>query len=109
MSAIPILDYAKESPSRDVRLRAQGEYVIVRFKRGEQRSPGGIIVPEHDKTECAWGYVLSVGEKASVEPKYGPPLHQGQLILFNAKAGVKIDADTKIISLDDVFASEERQ
>ena len=92
--------------TRNVRLHAVGEYVLVRIMRGETMSPGGVIIADYDKADLTWGRIVSVGQRAK-EEKYGPAVRPGQLIVFPSKAGVKIDAETKIISIDEVFAAED--
>ena len=95
--------------SRNVRFHAQGEFVLVRLVQGESTSPGGVILVDHEKADLLHGVIQSIGDKINTEPKYGPKLEVGQLVMFSAKAGVKIDAKRKIISIDDVLLASDAE
>lgn len=91
---------------RNVKFHAQGEYLLIRLVRGEQVSPGGIIQVDSEKADLQTGVVQSIGDKAK-KPEYGPPIEVGQLVMFAAKNGVKIDRERKIIAIDEVFLASD--
>ena len=88
------------------RLRPLGNRVVVkRIEQGEQRTPGGIIIPDSAKEKPLEGKVYAVGpgKKDENGKAAGMDVKKGDKILFGKYAGteIKVDGDEMIILRED--------
>jgi chaperonin GroES len=84
-----------------VSLRPLGDKVIVRRLEAEERTAGGIMLPDTAKEKPKRGTVLSVGSGRLLETGKRQPLSvkAGDKILFSSYAGteVKVDGEEIVI------------
>ena len=78
-------------------LQPLGDRVIVEPLEGEDKSPGGIIIPEAAKERPSQGKVLSVGpgrlnDKGERTPM---PVKEGDVVIFTEYGGTEIKVDGK--------------
>lgn len=86
-----------------------GDKVIIRRLEAEEKSAGGIILPDSAREKPQQGRVLSVGDGAMLRDGTRSPLivQEGDRVVFHAYAGneVKIaDQDLLICREDDILA-----
>jgi chaperonin GroES len=78
-----------------------GDKVVVKRLDAEERTAGGIVLPDAAKEKPQQGKVLSVGEGRLLESGKHIPLdvHEGDRVVFTAWAGtpVKVDGDELLI------------
>jgi chaperonin GroES len=84
-----------------VSIRPLGDKVLVRRSEAEERTAGGIVLPETAKEKPKRGTVLNVGEGRLLETGQRKPLQvkKGDKVLFTSYAGteVKVDGEEVII------------
>ncbi len=84
-----------------VPIRPLGEKVLVKRIEAEDKTAGGIVLPDTAKEKPKRGKVLSVGEGRLLEDGKRQELQvkQGQEVLFSSYAGteVKVDGEEMII------------
>ncbi len=84
-----------------MRLVPLGEKVVVRRVEADEKSPGGIVLPETAKEKPAQGRVLSVGDGCQLAngTRAHPQVVEGDRVLFDRHAGteVLIDGDELLI------------
>lgn len=84
-----------------VRLKPLGDRVVVRVIEQEERTKGGIVLPDTAKEKPQQGEVLAVGTGAILENGQRRPLEvkEGDRIIFSKYAGteVKIDGEELLI------------
>jgi chaperonin GroES len=84
-----------------VSIRPLGEKVLVQRLEAEEKTAGGIVLPDSAKEKPKRGTVLSVGEGRLLDTGDRKPLQveQGQQVLFTSYAGteVKVDGEEMII------------
>ena len=78
--ALPFLDYGAIHPM--TKFRPLHDRVVVRRLKGEEKTAGGIIIPETAKEKPMEGEVISVGAGARNE--------QGQIVALDVKAGDRV-------------------
>lgn len=89
-----------------------GDRVLVeRMEAEEQKSPGGIIIPDTAKEKPQRGKVVAVGEGRKDEDGKRLPmdLAEGDVVIFGKYAGTEVKIDEKeylIMREDDVIAKE---
>jgi len=86
-----------------------GDKVIIRRLAAEERTAGGIVLPDSAREKPQQGRVLSVGDGALLADGRRSPLtvQEGDRVMFNAYAGneVKInDQELLICREDDILA-----
>lgn len=86
-----------------------GDKVIIRRLEAEEKTTGGIILPDAAREKPQQGRVLSVGDGALLSDGTRSPLtvQEGDRVVFHAYAGseVKIaDQELLIIREDDILA-----
>ncbi len=84
-----------------VSLRPLGDKVIVKRLEAEEKTPGGIVLPDTAKEKPRRGTVLSVGSGRLLETGRRQPLtvKAGDKVLFSSYAGteVKVDGEEMVI------------
>ena len=84
-----------------MKIKPLHDRVVVRRIDEEERSPGGVIIPDTAKEKPMQGVVLSVGPGARDESgkRIAPDVGEGDTILFGKWSGteVKIDGEDLLI------------
>jgi chaperonin GroES len=84
-----------------MKFRPLGDRVVVRRVAEEQKSPGGIIIPDTAQEKPQEGEVIAVGPGALDEhgKRIAPEVKAGDLVLFGKWSGseVKIDGEELLI------------
>lgn len=88
-----------------MRLRPLYNRIVIERLESEEKSPGGIIIPDAAKEKPLEGVVLAVGpgkilDDGSLRPM---PVKEGDHVLFSKYAGTEIELDGKqlMIMTDD--------
>ncbi len=84
-----------------VPIRPLGEKVLVKRIEADEKTAGGIVLPDTAKEKPKRGTVLSVGEGRLLDSGERQPLQvqEGQEVLFSSYAGteVKVEGEEMII------------
>ncbi len=84
-----------------VSIRPLGEKVLVKRMTAEERTAGGIVLPETAKEKPKRGTILSVGNGRLLDDGTRKPLQvrKGDKVLFTSYAGteVKVDGEEVLI------------
>lgn len=87
------------------KLRALGDRIIVKRQQSEDKSPGGIIIPDAAKQKVARGEVLAVGpgkrdEKGTLVE---PCVKVGEVVVFGNYSGseIKVDGEELLVVRED--------
>ena len=86
-----------------------GEKVVIRRMEADDRTAGGIVLPDSAKEKPQQGRVLSVGDgRLLPSGKRSPPLvREGDRVIFSAWAGAEVtvaDEDVLILSESEILA-----
>ncbi len=75
-----------------MRLVPRGEKVVIRRIDAEEKSPGGIVLPESAKQKPAQGRVLSVGDGCRLADgtRANPQVVEGDRVFFERHAGTEV-------------------
>lgn len=88
-----------------MKIRPLHDRVIVRRMEGEEKTKGGIIIPDTAKEKPVEGKVIAVGSGKVLENGKKVPLQvkEGDRILFGKYSGteVKIDGEENLIMRED--------
>ena len=78
-----------------MRLVPLGEKVVVRRLEAEEKSPGGIVLPDAAKEKPVQGRVLSVGDGCQLADgtRANPQVGEGDRVLFDRYAGTEVVID----------------
>lgn len=92
-----------------MRIVPLGDKVVVQRLKADDKSAGGIVLPDTAKEKPHQGKVLSIGDGRMLETgkRMKPQVKDGDRVIFTAWAGteVSIDGDLYIImSEDDILA-----
>jgi chaperonin GroES len=101
--------YREEYVNMSAKVRPLGEHILVEQAKEEERSSGGIVLPDVAKEKPCEGKVLAVGsgrlldtgERAPIETKVG------DTVIYSRYGGTEIKIDSKeyvILSEKDVLA-----
>jgi chaperonin GroES len=96
-----------------IKIRPLQDRIVVRPLDSEEKTAGGIILPDTAKEKPMQGEVVAVGPGKFVESKgdrVPPPLKAGDKVIYGKYAGaeVRIDGDEyKILEVKDVLAKLE--
>jgi len=87
------------------KVRPLHDRVIVRRLDEEEKSSGGIIIPDSAKEKPVQGKVIAVGKGKSLENGEVRPLDvkEGDTVIFSTYAGteIKLDGDTFLMMRED--------
>lgn len=92
-----------------MKIRPLGEKVLVRILQSEEKTKGGIILPDTAKEEKAEGQVVAVGTGKKLDTGKVQPLEvkKGDRVIFGKYAGdeVTIDGEKhKILKEEEILA-----
>lgn len=92
-----------------VRLQPLGERIVVRREESEERTAGGIVLPDSAKEKPARGVVVAVGDGRLLDDGSRSPsqLAAGDRVLFSSYAGETVEVDDEeylLMREDDVLA-----
>ena len=92
-----------------VPIRPLGEKVLVKRLEADEKTAGGIVLPDAAKEKPQRGTVLSVGEGTLLDTGKRKPLQvkKGNQVLFTSYAGTDVNIDGKeymIMSESDIMA-----
>jgi len=90
-------------------LKPLGDRVVVRPSAAEEKTKGGIIVPDTAKEKPVWGEIIAVGPgKTSDEGKVIPlEVKVGDQVLYGKYSGTEVTIDGEevlIMRESDIFA-----
>ncbi len=90
-------------------LKPLADRVVVKPSAAEERTKGGIIVPDTAKEKPVWGEVIAVGPgKTSDEGKLiAPEVKVGDRVLYGKYSGTEVTIDgeeLRIMRESDIFA-----
>lgn len=76
-------------------LRPLADYVVVRPLEAEEKTLGGIILPDVAKKKPERGEVLEVGPGRRLEDgkRYEPDVQAGDVVLYTRYAGSEVEID----------------
>lgn len=86
-----------------------GENVVIQRLEAEDRTAGGIVLPEGAREKPRQGRVLSVGDGRllAAGDRAKPTVHEGDRVLFSSYAGNEVLVDGEellIMSEDEILA-----
>lgn len=92
-----------------MRLEPLGDKVIVKRLTAEEKTAGGIVLPDSAREKPQQGRILSVGEGglSSDGSRVQPVVQEGDRVLFTTWAGQEVDIDGEqllILSERDILA-----
>lgn len=82
-------------------IKPLGERILVKIKSSEEKTAGGIVIPETAQEKTQEGIVVNVGESPDIKVK------KGDVIIYDKYAGTQIKIDDKdhlILKLEDILA-----
>lgn len=99
----------KVSSSKDLKLQPIGDRVVVKREQAEERTSGGIVLPDSAKDKPARGKVVAIGDGKLLEDgtRGKMQLKVGDRVLFTSYAGdvFKVgDEELVLMREDDVLA-----
>ncbi len=86
-----------------------GDKVVIKPLEAEEKTPGGIVLPDAARDRPQQGRVLSVGDGRLLDNGVRAPhqVKEGDRVLFASYAGTEVKVDDEellIISEDDIWA-----
>ncbi len=86
-----------------------GDKVVVKRLQADERTPGGIVLPDSAKEKPQQGRVLSVGDGRLLPDgsRTKPQVTEGDRVLFSNYAGSEVvvdDDELLVMSEDDILA-----
>ena len=99
----------KKKSSKKIRLQPLGDRVVVEREQSEERTSGGIVLPDSAKDKPARGTVLSVGDGKLLDDGTRSALQVavGDRVIFSSYAGETFKVDDQELLLmreDDILA-----
>jgi chaperonin GroES len=96
-----------------MKLRPLGDKMIVRREEAEEKTPGGILLPDSAKTKPQRGKVLAVGEGKLDDKgeRIAMEVQPGDIVLFTVYGGNELSLEGEkylILSQSDVLAILEK-
>ncbi len=100
---------ATKSPAATTKVKPLGENVLVRRIEAEERTAGGILLPDSAKEKPKEGIVVAVGDGKLLDDgkRAGFSVATGNRVIFSSYAGneVKVDGqDYLLIAESDILA-----
>ncbi len=91
------------------KIRPLGDKVLVRRVEAEEKTAGGIVLPDTAKEKPKRGKIIAVGQGRLLDDgkRAKMQVKKGDEVLFSSYAGTDITVDTKemmIMSEDDILA-----
>jgi chaperonin GroES len=96
-----------------VKIRPLQDRIVVKPLEGEEKTAGGIYLPDTAKEKPIQGEVVAVGPGKYIESKgdrVPPPLRAGDRVIFGKYAGAEVriaGEEYKILEMKDVLAKVE--
>jgi len=92
-----------------VRIVPLGDKVVVRRVEAEEKTAGGIVLPDTAKEKPRQGKILSVGDGRLTESgkRSRPQVKEGDRVIFSSWSGNEVDVDGEtllVMSEDDILA-----
>ncbi len=86
-----------------------GDHVVIRRATAEEKTSGGIVLPDAAQSKPQQGRVLSVGDGRMLEngTRAHPLVREGDRVLFTRYAGSEVEVNGDqllILSEDDILA-----
>ncbi|MHB8969457.1 MAG: co-chaperone GroES [Pirellulaceae bacterium] len=99
----------KKKSSNKIRLQPIGDRVVVKREASEERTAGGIVLPDSAKDKPARGTIVSVGDGKLLEDGKRSTLQVkvGDRVIFSSYAGEAFKIDDQELLLmreDDILA-----
>jgi chaperonin GroES len=99
----------KSRPATDIKLQPLGDRVVVEREESEEKTAGGIVLPDTAKDKPARGKIVSVGDGKMLENGQRSKLQVkvGDRVVFSSYAGevFKIaDRELLLMREDEIFA-----
>jgi chaperonin GroES len=88
----------------EMSIKPLGARILIKVKSGEEKTSGGIVIPQAAQEKTQEGVVVAVGESDMVTVKVG------DTIIYAKYSGTEIkvnDEDHLLINIDDVLAVTE--
>lgn len=82
-------------------IKPLGDRVLVEIKTSEEKTSGGIVIPQAAQEKTQEGIVVSIGESGDVKLKVG------DVVIYDKYAGTQIKVDGKdhlVIKAEDILA-----
>jgi len=82
-------------------IKPLGERILVKIKTSDEKTAGGIVIPETAQEKTQEGIVVSIGDSPDIK------LKKGDVIVYDKYAGTQIKIDDKdhlILKLEDILA-----
>ena len=82
-------------------IKPLGERILIKIKSSEEKTAGGIVIPETAQEKTQEGIVVSVGDSPDIK------LKSGDVVIYDKYAGTQIKIDDKehlILKLEDILA-----
>ena len=82
-------------------IKPLGERILVKIKTSDEKTSGGIVIPQTAQEKTQEGIVVSVGDSPDIKVK------KGDVIIYDKYAGTQIKIDDKdhlILKAEDVLA-----
>jgi len=92
-----------------MRIRPLGDKVVVKASTAEERTTGGIVLPDAAREKPQQGTVVSVGPGGLLENGERRPMgvHEGDVVIFSKYGGNEIKLDGEeylILDQDSIYA-----
>ena len=84
-----------------MKIRPLGDRVLVKMKESEEKTSGGIIIPDTAQEKTQEGVVLAIGDDESIKVK------ADEVILYDKYAGttIKVDGEEQLVlKMSDILA-----
>ncbi len=95
--------------AKELKVKPLGDHIVVRRLEAEERTAGGIVLPDAAKEKPKQAEVVAVGDGALTEEGKRVPMRvkKGDRIVFTTYAGTEVklgDEELLIMREDDVLA-----
>jgi len=92
-----------------MRIIPLGPHVVVRRMEAEEKTSGGIVLPDNARQKPRQGRVLSVGDGHILKDggRARPQVNEGDRVLFNDYAGTEVQFNSEellILNEDEILA-----
>ncbi len=92
-----------------MKLKPLGDRVLVKIEQAEEKTKGGIYIPQTAQEKTQRGVVVAVGEGRTLDngEKVPVPVKEGDKIIYDKYAGTQIKINEEehlILSSDDILA-----